>query len=266
MRSRKTRSWLTSSTVPSKSPISSSSSSSVSISRSLVGSSSTSTLAGLANRLGQHQPVALAARQRLHRRHRALAREQEVGEVADDVPRLAVDDDGGVAVVDAVGDGRLGIELFALLIEVGDLQAGAVLDRAAVGLHLAEQQPQQRRLAGAVRTDQADAVAAQDPHREVRMTGTPSNALLTPLGLEHQLAGASPAVDRQPHVAGLRAVRRALGAQLHQVLDAPFVPRPPRLDALAQPRLFLRQLLVEPGEIARLVLEWRRPSSRDTSR
>ena len=73
----------------------------------------------------EHQAVALAARQRLDRRHRALAREQEVGEVADDVPRLAVDDDGVVAVVDAVGDRRVRIELLALLVEVGDLHARA---------------------------------------------------------------------------------------------------------------------------------------------
>lgn len=47
--SRKARSWLTRKTVPSYSCSSSSSNSSVSMSRSLVGSSSTSTLAGLAN-------------------------------------------------------------------------------------------------------------------------------------------------------------------------------------------------------------------------
>ena len=41
----------------------------------------------------EQQPVALAARQQLHRRLRALAREQEIREVADHVPRLAVDDD-----------------------------------------------------------------------------------------------------------------------------------------------------------------------------
>ena len=77
---------------------------------------------------GQQQPVALAARQRLDRRQRALAREQKIREVADDVPRLAVDDDRVVAVVDAVGDRPLGIELLALLIEVRDLERGPLAD------------------------------------------------------------------------------------------------------------------------------------------
>ena len=104
----------------------------------------------------QHQAVALAARERADGRLRALARKQEVGEVADDVARLAVDDDGGVAFVDAVGDGRVGIELLALLIEVGHLQPRAVPHLAAVRRQLADEQPQQRRLAGSVRTDQAD--------------------------------------------------------------------------------------------------------------
>ena len=153
----------------------------------------------------QQQAVALAAGQRSHRRLRALAREQEVREVADDVPRLAVDDDGGVAVADAVGDRRVGIELLALLIEVGDLQPGAAPHLARVGLQLAEQQPQQRRLAGAVRADQADAIAAQDALREVADDRRAAERLRHVLRLEHQLPERLPVVDGEPHVAGLRA-------------------------------------------------------------
>ena len=82
----------------------------------------------------EQQPVALAAGQRSHRRLRALARKQEVREVTHDVFRLAVDDDGAVPVVDRVGDRAIGIELFTLLIEVGDLETRAVADRAVIGL------------------------------------------------------------------------------------------------------------------------------------
>jgi hypothetical protein len=60
----------------------SSSRSSVSMSRSLVGSSSTSTLAGKREQPRQQHAVALAARQRAHRRVGAFGREQEVAQVA----------------------------------------------------------------------------------------------------------------------------------------------------------------------------------------
>ena len=80
----------------------------------------------------QHQAVALAAGQRADGRLHALARKQKIREIADDVARLAVDDDGGVALVDAVGERRVGIELLALLIEVGHLQPCAVAHFAAV--------------------------------------------------------------------------------------------------------------------------------------
>ena len=116
----------------------------------------------------QQQPVALAARQRLHRRPRPLGREQEVAQVAVDVLATAVDGDRVVAVADRVEDGALGIELLALLIVVGDLHVGAAAHLAGVGRELAEQQPQQRRLAGAVRADQADAIAAHDAQSRSR--------------------------------------------------------------------------------------------------
>ena len=61
----------------------------------------------------------------------------------------------------------LRIELLALLVEVGDLGRGLPADRAGVRLELADQQPQQRRLAGSVRADEADAIAAQDALRVV---------------------------------------------------------------------------------------------------
>ena len=50
-------------------------------------------------------------------------------------------------------------------------------------------------------------------------------------------------------------MRRALARAAPSAPDAPFVARPARLDALPQPRFLLRQLLVEPFELARLGLE-----------
>ena len=90
------------------------------------------------------QAVAFAARQRLHRRSGPFGREEEVAQVAVHVTRLAVDDDGVVAIADGVEHRPLRIELLALLIVVRDLDVGAVAHAAAVGLDRAEQQAQQR--------------------------------------------------------------------------------------------------------------------------
>ena len=197
----------------------------------------------------EHQAVALSARQRLDRRYRALARKQEVGEVADDVPRLPVDDDGVVAVVDAVGDRLLRIELLALLVEVRDPHARAAGDRPCVGLDLPRQQLEQRRLAGAVGSDEADAIPAQDALRVVAHDLKGARLRRERLGhmvrLEDQPARRLARVDRQAHVPAGRALGGALGAERHERADTALVAGPPCLDALPQPRLFLLELLVE---------------------
>ena len=74
----------------------------------------------------------------------------------------AVDDDAVVPVANGVEDGLLRIQLFALLVVIGDLHVGAAPHLPRVGRQLAEDDPQQRRFAGAVRADEADAVAAHD--------------------------------------------------------------------------------------------------------
>ena len=105
---------------------------------------------------------------------------------------------------------RSGIELFALLIEVRDLQPRALAHVARVRRELADQHPQQRRLSRPVRTDQADAIAAQDPLRVVADDRHAAERLADALGLEHELAGGLGRVDGHPDGAGLRAVLGAL--------------------------------------------------------
>jgi len=68
---------------------------------------------------------------------------------------------------DRVGQRRLIIQLLAHLIEVRDLQLAALLHRAGIRRFLAEDQAQQRGLAGAVHADQADLVAAHDGRAEI---------------------------------------------------------------------------------------------------
>ena len=114
----------------------------------------------------EQQPVSLAARQRAHRRARAVGREEKILQIAVHVLRRDPRDlDEVRAVGDAVEHALLGIELLAQLVEVRDLEPGAEANRSRRRRKLAEQEAEQRRLAGAVGTDEADAVAARDRRR-----------------------------------------------------------------------------------------------------
>ena len=73
----------------------------------------------------------------------------------------AVDFDVLRALADRVDQRRIVIELLAQLIEISCGDARAAPYPSAVRLQLAEDQLEQRRLAGAVRPDEADLVAAQ---------------------------------------------------------------------------------------------------------
>ena len=78
----------------------------------------------------QQQAVAFAARQRLHRRARAIGRKQEVFEIAVHVARAPGNRDAVVAVAHGIDHRALGVELLALLVVVGHLHVGAVANRA----------------------------------------------------------------------------------------------------------------------------------------
>jgi hypothetical protein len=71
-----------------------------------------------------------------------------------------------VAAGDLLPDGLLRVERVARLVDVGQLDGVAELERAAVGLLLAGDHPKQRRLAGAVGADHADDPAARQRERE----------------------------------------------------------------------------------------------------
>src|SRR5262249_14391257 len=111
----------------------------------------------------------------------------------------------------------------------------------------AEQDPKQRSLAGAVRTDEADAVAAHDAAAEVPddRTRRIPEALRNILRLENHPSGGLGLFDAEPDRTHLLASGGALCAHGHQSAHAAFVSRPPGLDALAQPGFFFSQFLVE---------------------
>ena len=82
----------------------------------------------LGEELGQQQAAAFAAGEVLDQAARAFRGEQEILEVADDVPGLAVDRDH-VVVADVLLDGLFLVERRFQLVEVGDLEPGAEADR-----------------------------------------------------------------------------------------------------------------------------------------
>src|SRR5262249_36572337 len=71
-----------------------------------------------------------------------------------------------VAAGDFLPDALVGVERLAALIDVADLHRVANPERAGVGLLLSGDHPEQRRLAGAVWTDNADDAAARQ--REIK--------------------------------------------------------------------------------------------------
>ena len=149
------------------------------------------------------------------------------------------------AGADGLGDGPGGIECVAQLVEVGGFEIRAEPHRSAVGRECAEDQPQQRRLAGAVFADQREPIAAH--HTQVQSVDHgPIAETFADFGqLGDQLAGALAGVERQLEVADALAPRRAFAAEPLEAHDAAGVARASRFDALAYPRLFLRPEAVE---------------------
>ncbi len=139
-------------------------------------------------------------------------REQKVLHVADDVLRLAADHDMVAAAAgQGFGQRRFGIEAFAVLVERRHLDIGAEPDRAAVGRVAAGQHMDQRGLAGAVRADDADAVAALHPDRKAVDDLAIAIGLGDVLGLDDELAGFVGFRGGEAGVAGRAAISRAAG-------------------------------------------------------
>ncbi len=199
----------------------------------------------LREQFGQQQAVALAAGQAGDRGARAFGREQEILQVADDVLALAVELDVLAALGHVVQGVELVVELQPVLVEVGDLDAGAQLRAAALRLELAQHDLQQGALAGAVRTDDADAVAAHHGGGEVVDQHAAAVGLVHVLEVDHLLAGGLRIGRRHLHVAAEVASLGAFHAQRLQRTHAALVAGTPGLDALADPHFLLCQLLVE---------------------
>ena len=128
---------------------------------------------------------------------------------------LAVAD---LQMVHAAGDllvhRRIGVERVARLVDVAHLHRVADGDRAAVRLLLARQHPEQRRLAGTVRADDADDARWRQGEREVLDQQAVAEALVQRLHLDDGVAEALARGNDDLQLAGVVTIRFGLGLQL----------------------------------------------------
>src|ERR1700694_971739 len=188
----------------------------------------------------------------------SLRRKQEIAQVTRHVPRLTIDGDRVAAAAgDVVHDGGGRIQLLALLIEVGAGQVGAAADLARGGFQITDQELDQRRLTAAVGTDDTDAVAAHDACGKIRNYRRRAEGVGHMGRFEHQLAGRRRILSPDFHLPDALTPFAALYAQLFERTYPALVARAPCLHALANPNLFLGQLLVEQGGMLALDFERR---------
>jgi hypothetical protein len=161
--------------------------------------------------LGQMHPVALAARERADLLLLVAALEVEGRAIGARVHLVLAELDDVVAAGDLLPDGLVRIERIAALVDIAQMHRLADGDRPRIGLLLPGDHPEQRRLAGAVRADDADNAARRQLERQI----VDQQPVAKPL---RGLPPRSPLVA-QPLAGGMTicAVRRALRRRpLHQ--------------------------------------------------
>src|SRR5262245_29167690 len=106
--------------------------------------------------------VALAARERAHELLLVRAPEVERGDVGARRELAPRDQDPLLAAADLLPDGLARVERVARLVDVGELHRLSDAQLAAVGLLLADDQAEERGLAGPVGADHADDAARRE--------------------------------------------------------------------------------------------------------
>ena len=207
-------------------------------------------------RPGQRQPAALAARELFHRGARLLGGEQEILHVADDVLGYPVDDQrvaaaGGERFLER----RRRVEGAAALVQRRQFEVGAEPHAARIRLELAGQHADQGGLAGAIGSDNADAVAADHPGGKIPDDDAVAETLGDVLGLDHHLARSIRLRDLQLDLAGSAALLAPFLAQAGQPFQPPHVALAPRGDAIGQPVLLAHDLAVELVAVELLFLQ-----------
>ena len=180
---------------PGTSSSASSSARSVSTSRSFVGSSSSRTLPPRRSSFARCTRLRSPPESTPTLRCWSEPLKLKPATYARDVDLALADLDVVVAVGDLLPDGLVGIERVARLVDVGELDGVAERERAAVGLLLADDHLEQRRLAGAVGADHADDPGGRQREGQVLDQQPVAEALAHVRGLDHLVAEARPGRD-----------------------------------------------------------------------
>src|SRR5207253_7246410 len=154
---------------------------------------------------------------------------------------------------DRLPDRLLAVQRGARLIDISKLDALAELQAAAVGLLLPGQDPEERRLARAVRPDDADDAAGRQAERQVLEQQLLAERLLQPLGFDHQVAEVRP--WRNVDLVGLVALLHVGGLELLEAREARLALRAPSLGIGAHPLELLLHRLDSPRLLLRLDLQ-----------
>ena len=131
------------------------------------------------------------------------------------------------------------------MVEISDLQVRAELDGARIRLDLAEQELDQRALADAVVTDQAEAVAAHELEVEVADDRAFVKGLAEVRRFADDLAALLACVDLEVDAAHAVAAGGTLSAEFFEASHAALIAGAAGFDALADPDFLLSPELVE---------------------
>ncbi len=170
----------------------------------------------------EHEPPALAAREVPDRLVLLFAREEER---AREVARLLLARarrslERADRVLQELPGQLLLVDVVLRLAEPSDREARRALDLARIRIEVAEERADERRLAGAVRADDADAVARARGEREVLEADALAEGLRDPLGDEREVAHLRRVGELEAHHAHLgvlldeRVLLEALEARL----------------------------------------------------
>ena len=162
------------------------------------------------------------------------------------MPDLTIDGDlVALAPGHRLGDGPRRIELIAALIKLHEFEICPEPDRASVRCQLPDQHLEQRRLAGAVRADKAEAIATHQPNAGIGYYGVALERLRNADGLDDEFARGRTFRRGHRHVAGDLAGLALLLPHLREQRDTANIALAPAGDAAVHPLLFARDFAIE---------------------
>ena len=198
-------------------------------------------------------PVPLASRERADLLLLIGPHEHEFGDIAAGVDGPFAELDRVVAAGDLLEDRLVRVERVATLVDVSHVHGGTHADGPGVGLLLAHEHPEERRLAGAVRTDDPHDAARRQPEREVLEEQLVTEALREVLRIDHLVAEGTARRDEDLDV--LIPHRRLLRRELLVGRHAGLALRLTGLRRHPDPLELLRERLLAGGGLLLLELE-----------